>query len=132
MAAVLLALAASGCWGLADFAGGLKSRTIAVPVVLLLVEGTGLAIVLAVVVVTGEPLPGTRAILASLGAGAAGATALGCFYRALATGTLSVVAPISATGGGLAAVVGGLPGDAPPAAGSAGRAPPRPGGQPAA
>lgn len=111
MAAVLLALAASGCWGLADFAGGLKSRTIAVPVVLLLVEGTGLALVLAVVVATGEPPPGTRAVVASLAAGAAGATALGCFYRALATGTMSVVAPISATGVALPVLVGVLTGD---------------------
>ena len=111
MAAVLLALAASGCWGLADFAGGLKSRTIAVPVVLLLVEGTGLVLVLGVVVATGEPLPDTRAIVASLAAGAAGATALGCFYRALATGTMSVVAPISATGVALPVLVGVLTGD---------------------
>jgi drug/metabolite transporter (DMT)-like permease len=122
MAAVLLALAASGCWGLADFAGGLKSRTIAVPVVLLLVEGTGLALVLALVVATGEPLPDTRAVVASLAAGAAGATALGCFYQALATGTMSVVAPISATGVALPVLVGVLTGDALSAVVSAGLA----------
>ncbi len=122
MAAVLLALAASGCWGLADFTGGLKSRTIAVPVVLLLVEGTGLVLVLALVLGTGEPLPDTRAVVASLAAGAAGATALGCFYRALATGTMSVVAPISATGVALPVLVGVLTGDALSAVVSAGLA----------
>jgi drug/metabolite transporter (DMT)-like permease len=88
------------------------------------VEGTGLVLVLAAVVATGEIAspPSLRAILASLGAGAAGATALGCFYRALATGTMSVVAPISATGVALPVVVGVLTGDALSAVVSAGLA----------
>jgi len=112
MLAVLLALAASSSWGLADFLGGLKSRSLPVPLVLLAVEGTGLALVLAVIALTGEPLPAARTVLLSLGAGAAGITALGCFYRALAIGTMGVVAPVSATGVALPVVVGILTGDA--------------------
>jgi drug/metabolite transporter (DMT)-like permease len=44
-------------------------------------------------------------------AGAAGISALGAFYRALAIGTMSIVAPISATGAVLPVVVGVATGD---------------------
>jgi drug/metabolite transporter (DMT)-like permease len=106
MTAVLLALAASSCWGVADFLGGLQAKRVAVPVVLCLVEGTGLVLVLVVIAATAEPLPGTRAVILSVVAGVAGVLALGCFYRALAIGTMSIVAPISATGVALPVIVG--------------------------
>jgi drug/metabolite transporter (DMT)-like permease len=111
MVAVLLALAASSCWGIADFLGGLQAKRVPVPVVLCLVEGTGLALVLVVIVATGAPLPGTRAAILSVVAGIAGVIALGCFYRALAIGTMSIVAPISATGVSIPVVVGIATGD---------------------
>ena len=44
-------------------------------------------------------------------AGIGGVIALGCFYRALAIGTMSIVAPISATGVTLPVVVGIATGD---------------------
>ncbi len=115
MLAVALSLLASACWGVADFTGGLQSRRVPVVVVLALVEGVGLLAVLAVIGVTGEPLPGTRAILFAVGAGTAGAVALGCFYRALAIGTMSIVAPISSTGVALPVIVGVATGDRPSA-----------------
>lgn len=111
MGAVLLALAASSCWGTADFLGGLQTKRLPVPVVLCLVEGTGLALALVVIVATGEPRPGTRAAILSVVAGVAGVIALGCFYRALAIGTMSIVAPISATGVSIPVVVGIATGD---------------------
>ncbi len=111
MVPVLLALAASSCWGVADFLGGLQTKRLPVPVVLCLVEGTGLVLVLAITLGTGEPLPGTRAALLSVAAGIAGVIALGSFYRALAIGTMSIVAPISATGVALPVVVGIATGD---------------------
>jgi drug/metabolite transporter (DMT)-like permease len=112
MVAVALSLAASWCWGVADFTGGLKTRSLPVPLVLLIVEGIGLVWVLAAIAASGEPLPSARAVTASLVAGAAGVVALGAFYRALAIGTMSVVAPISATGVILPVVVGVATGDA--------------------
>jgi uncharacterized membrane protein len=111
MLPVLLALAASSCWGMADFLGGLQSRRVPVAMVLLLVEGTGLVGVLVIIAVTGEPFPGTRAVLLALVAGVGGVIALGCFYRALSIGTMSIVAPISATGVALPVVVGIATGD---------------------
>jgi uncharacterized membrane protein len=111
MTPVLLSLAASCCWGVADFVGGLQSKRVAIPVVLAMVEGTGLVLVLVVIAATGEPLPGGRAIALSLVAGVAGVLALGCFYRALSIGTMSIVAPISATGVALPVIVGIATGD---------------------
>jgi drug/metabolite transporter (DMT)-like permease len=111
MTPVLISMAASCCWGVSDFVGGLQSKRVAVPVVLALVEGAGLVLVLAVVAVVGEPLPGARAVALSLVAGVGGVLALGCFYRALSIGTMSIVAPISATGVALPVVVGVATGD---------------------
>jgi uncharacterized membrane protein len=111
MLPVLLSLAASGCWGTADFLGGLQSKRVPVPIVLCVVEGTGLVGVLVVIAATGEPFPGLRATILAMVAGVAGIIALGCFYRALSIGTMSIVAPISATGVSLPVVVGIATGD---------------------
>lgn len=112
MTAILLSLLASVCWGTADFTGGLLTKRASVIGVLLLVEGTGLVLVIALVALTGEPLPSGEAILLSLAAGVSGVSALGLFYSALAMGTMSIVAPISASGAALPLVVGLLSGDA--------------------
>lgn len=111
MAAILLSLSASMSWGLADFAAGLKSRRLGVLTVLTWVEASGLVVVMTVIVATGEPLPDGRTALYAVIAGAAGVTALGAFYRALSVGTMSIVAPISATGVTLPVIVGLATGD---------------------
>ena len=111
MVPVLLSLAASSCWGVADFLGGLQSRRVPVAVVLCVVQGAGLVVVLAIIAITGEPFPGARAAILSIVAGIGGIVALGCFYRALAIGTMSIVAPISATGVTIPVVVGLATGD---------------------
>jgi drug/metabolite transporter (DMT)-like permease len=111
MIAVLLSLAASSCGGVADFLGGLQSKRVPVAVVLCVVEGAGLAVVLAIILATDEPFPGSRAAILSVVAGIGGVIALGCFYKALAIGTMSIVAPISATGVTLPVVVGIATGD---------------------
>src|SRR4051794_3877093 len=111
MAAVVYAICASLCWGTADFAAGLKSRRIGVLPTLAWVEGSGLLWIAIVIAATGEPLPDGRTILYSVLAGAAGFTGLGVFYKALSIGTMSIVAPISATGVMLPVIVGLATGD---------------------
>jgi drug/metabolite transporter (DMT)-like permease len=114
--AVVLALCAAASWGLADFLAGLASRRISVPVVLLLVEGGGLVVILAITLISGEPFFDDRAdALSAVAGGLSGVLGLGCFYRALAIGTMSVVAPISAAGVALPVLVGVLSGDRPSA-----------------
>lgn len=103
---VLLALAASLCWGTADFTAGLKARTVALPTVLLLAQGVGLLLSVPLVALSGRALPAAGVALASLGAGAAVIAGLACFYRALAAGTMSVVAPVAATGVAIPVLVG--------------------------
>lgn len=118
--AVVLALVAAVSWGTADFAAGLASRRLAVPLVLLLVEGGGLAVALVIVAVTGEPFFGGEDAAQAAAAGVSGVLGLGCFYRALAIGTMSVVAPVSAAGVALPVAVGVVTGDRPSAVQAAG------------
>jgi uncharacterized membrane protein len=109
--AIALSLAASLSWGLADFAAGVKSRQLGVLTTLLWVQGGGILTVLTVIVASGEPLPDGRTVLFAALAGIVGQSALGMFYRALAVGSMSIVAPISATGVTLPVVVGLATGD---------------------
>lgn len=75
-----------------------------------------------IVLASGEHVPPADAVAAAAVAGAAGVLGLGVFYRALAIGTMSVVAPISATGAALPVVVGIATGERPAAIQIAGMA----------
>jgi drug/metabolite transporter (DMT)-like permease len=111
LATVLLALAASACWGTADFTSGLKARTVPLPLVLLISQGIGLALAVVVVLASGRAIPSAGPVAASLGAGVCVIGGLACFYRALAIGTMSVVAPVAATGVVIPVLAGVLGGD---------------------
>jgi drug/metabolite transporter (DMT)-like permease len=113
MAAIAFGLASSLLWGLSDFLGGLKSRTFAVPVVLAMMYLSSLVVMLAFVTARGEGPPSSEPVLASLGAGLVGIAGLAAFYRALAIGTMSIVAPIASTGVTLPVIVGLIGGDDP-------------------
>jgi drug/metabolite transporter (DMT)-like permease len=95
--AVLLALASSLCWGTSDFLGGLQSRRIPAFSVVLwsqLAGGTFLLLITAIV----RPELAAGSIVWGSAAGMVGAIALVLFYRGLATGLMSIVAPVSACG----------------------------------
>jgi drug/metabolite transporter (DMT)-like permease len=97
MVAAVLALAASVAWGIGDFLGGIKSRTLAPLAVLAVAQPVGLALMLVVGLVHWEPWPG-REVLFAVPAAALGTTGLIAFYRGMAAGAISLVAPIAATG----------------------------------
>ncbi|HVF77289.1 MAG TPA: DMT family transporter [Solirubrobacteraceae bacterium] len=122
MAAIALGLLSSVLWGLSDYLGGLKSRTFPVPVVLAMMYLTSLTVMLVFIAARGEGPPPAENVLASLGAGLVGIAALAAFYRALAIGTMSIVAPIASTGVALPVIVGLIGGDRPGVAGSVGLA----------
>ena len=113
MLAVALGLSSSLCWGLADFFGGLQSRQRAALVVLLVSQGVALALLIPFALAVADETPSLSAVGWAALAGSAGIVALGAFYRALAIGTMSVVAPISATAAAVPVLVGLAEGERP-------------------
>ncbi len=111
MLAILVSLAASAAWGVSDFFGGLFSRRIPALSVLLVIEVGGLLTAVTIAAVAADPLPDIRHVLLAFAAGLAGVTGLALFFSALAVGTMSIVAPISATGATVPVVVGLATGD---------------------
>jgi drug/metabolite transporter (DMT)-like permease len=119
--AIALALSAAASWGLADFLAGLASRRVSVSIVLLLVEGGGLVVIAAIALISGAPFfDDPRDFWSAIAGGLSGVLGLGCFYRALAIGTMSVVAPISAAGVALPVIVGIATGNRPSPVAAAG------------
>ena len=92
----LLAVLASAVWGGSDFVGATLSKRWPPAAVVFLGE------LLALIVLTlGIPLaapPFGAYQWYGIAAGAGGAIALACFYKAMAAGPMSLVAPLSATG----------------------------------
>jgi drug/metabolite transporter (DMT)-like permease len=115
MLAIALGLGSSLFWGLADFGGGLQSRRYPVVAVLLVSQAVGLVGIAAVVALSGEPAPPLDELWPAAAGGIGGLLALAAFYRALAIGTMSIVAPISATGSAVPVVVGLASGERPSA-----------------
>jgi drug/metabolite transporter (DMT)-like permease len=111
--AVALGLSSSLCWGLADFLGGLQSRSVRVLAVLLVSQGAGLLAIAIGIAIAQPAVPPIGDLWPAAAAGLAGALALSAFYRALAIGTMSIVAPISSTGAALPVIVGIATGDRP-------------------
>ena len=123
MLAVALALASSLCWGLSDFIGGLQSRRQALLAVLWISQGVGAAHPARPRAAAGVPTAHDGAATAwAAGAGILGLCALTAFYRALSIGTMSIVAPLSATGTAIPVLVGLASGDAPSGLQAAGMA----------
>ncbi|MGY1733442.1 EamA family transporter [Geodermatophilus sp. SYSU D01045] len=105
--AVVLALASAVVYGMADFCGGIASRRATAAAVVALSQAAGLvAVVLLLPWLGGSPTPADLGWGAA--AGVAGGAGLLLFYRSLATGVMSVVAPVTAVAAAALPVVGGL------------------------
>ncbi len=113
MLAIALGLGSALCWGLADFGGGLQSRRRPVFTVLLVSQAAGLAGIVAMVALSGRPVPSLSSLWPATAGGLGGLLALAAFYRALSLGTMSIVAPISATGAAVPVIVGLATGENP-------------------
>jgi uncharacterized membrane protein len=90
---VVLALGSSLAWGLADFLGGLKSRSLALPTVLLLSQAVGLVITVAVVALAGEAPAASATLGWAALSGILDLAGLWALYRGLSRESMSVVAP---------------------------------------
>ena len=97
MFAAALALAAAVSWGIGDFLGGFKSRSLAPIAVLMVAQPIGGALLGIWVLARGQGPPGTVVLWACLAA-AFGTIGLVAFYRGMAAGALSIVAPIAGAG----------------------------------
>jgi drug/metabolite transporter (DMT)-like permease len=113
--AIALALGASLSWGLGDFVGGLKSRTLHVLTVLVLSQVVGLAAALTWVVASGDGVPGWSATAWAAAAGASGCVGIGTLYRGMAIGAMGIVAPVSAVAAVIPFTVGIASGERPSA-----------------
>jgi drug/metabolite transporter (DMT)-like permease len=85
------------CWGAADFFGGVQSRHLPALTVAFWSQVAG-ALALAVALGIEGTRPVASGFVWGLAAGVGGGCALVLFYRGLADGTMSVVAPVSACG----------------------------------
>jgi drug/metabolite transporter (DMT)-like permease len=107
--AVLLALGCAVVYGASDFLGGLASRRTSVFGVVAVSQLAGLVALVALL-----PWLGGRVGPADLGwgavAGVAGATGLVVFFRTLARGVMSVIAPVTAVTAAAVPVLVGLAG----------------------
>jgi drug/metabolite transporter (DMT)-like permease len=104
---VLLALGSAIAYGLSDFLGGLFSRHSSVWPVAVVVQTSGAAAVLgASLAFAGDPTPGH--LLWGLVSGLGSGLGTAFLYRGLATGRMSVVAPLSAVGAAILPVAVGL------------------------
>ena len=111
----LLALASSACWGTSDFFAGLKSRDKAAAAVVAWSQGLGLLAITVVVLGQWRTLDLDGWPLWSVAAGLSGAGGLVCFYTALGSGTMGVVAPVASLGVVVPVLLGLLGGEQPAA-----------------
>ena len=103
--AALLALAASLSWGVGDFLGGVKARVLPSLTVLAASQPFGLAALGIAVLARGTGIPGDEVAWSALAA-IFGTVGLFAFYRGMAAGAMSVVAPIAALAAGIPVIWG--------------------------
>jgi drug/metabolite transporter (DMT)-like permease len=114
----LLALLSSLLWGGSDFLGGTAARRLPVLTVVLVSQAVALGLLVPLVLVLDAPV--RPALGPGVAAGLVGPLALLAFYRALAIGTMGVVAPVAALGVAVPVVAGLVAGEQPSAAQLAG------------
>jgi drug/metabolite transporter (DMT)-like permease len=93
--AALLALGASLSWGVGDFLGGVKARVLPSLLVMAASQPFGLAALGIAVAIRGTAIPGDEVWWSALSA-VLGTVGLFAFYRGMAAGAISVVAPLAA------------------------------------
>lgn len=111
MAAIAAAIFCACSWGAADFIAGVQARRISVGAVMLGSAGTGVVLAGSAVLISGHAAPPASDIVYAVAAGLLALIALYAFFHALAIGTMSIVAPVSASGVAIPVVFGVARGD---------------------
>jgi drug/metabolite transporter (DMT)-like permease len=108
MVPYFLAIASAAFYGAADFIGGLASRRAPTSSVVIVSGLAGLAVLAVLIPLMPPSAPSARDIVWGAVAGLMGGAGLGFLYRALAIGTMSVVAPTTAVCGVTIPVIAGI------------------------
>jgi drug/metabolite transporter (DMT)-like permease len=111
---LLLALAASLVWGVADFVGPVWARTLGTLRVLLWGQVGGVLAIGLAVAIRGDG-PRGAAVLLAIAASVSGTAGLYAYYRGVAIGAMSVVAPIAGASAVIPVAWGVARGDRPTA-----------------
>jgi drug/metabolite transporter (DMT)-like permease len=112
MRSIALALGASLTWGISDFFGPLKGRTLGALRVLVYVQLGGLIAIAVMVAIRGKA-PADPAVLFAIPAAISGTLGFYAYYRGMAVGAMSIVAPIAGISAAIPVVIGILSGDRP-------------------
>src|SRR2546423_4480909 len=112
MLPVLLALGASATWGLAAFFGPLRGRRLGALRVLVYAQLAGLTTIALIVAVRGKG-PAHPAVFFAVPAALSGTLGLYSYYRGMAVGAMSVVAPIAGASAAVPVIFGLATGDRP-------------------
>jgi drug/metabolite transporter (DMT)-like permease len=107
MSTILLGIFSAISWGAADFTGGLVSRRSGAFRAALWGETVGLLLLVPAALASGERVPAAWSWLQAGLAGALGTLGLVLLYYAMATGTMSIAAPVSALMTAILPVVAG-------------------------
>jgi uncharacterized membrane protein len=108
---IILALMAASVYGVADYCGGRATRSVSAMTVTFVGQSAGLVVLLTFVLLSGVPVPPFSDFIWG---GIAGATGLLAFYKAMGSGYMTVVAPVSAvTATAVPVVIGLLTGERP-------------------
>jgi drug/metabolite transporter (DMT)-like permease len=114
--AIVLGLAVAVVYGSADFLGGLATRRNPTFAVVALSQAWGLVVLAGAAAVLADADPASRDLALGAVAGAVGLLGVALLYRALADGSMGVVAPITAVGAAVLPLAWGLgSGERPPA-----------------
>jgi drug/metabolite transporter (DMT)-like permease len=112
----LLALLSAACYGAADFLGGLASKHAATVAVVAVSQASGLIVLAALTPALPQSAPAAVDLWWGLAAGMTGSVGVALLYRALAIGTMAVVAPTTAVCAVIIPVVAALLGGERPGA----------------
>jgi uncharacterized membrane protein len=106
--AVLLGLGSATLWGVSDFIGGVLARRVPALYVAFVGQAASLTVLGAVVLAAGPERPSLAQLAPTALAGVFG---LAAFFHAFSIGTISIAAPIAATGVVIPVTIGQLGGD---------------------
>lgn len=106
--AVILGLLVALSYGAGDFFGGLASRRLPTPVVVVASQCVGLVLLVGIVALTGGHEAIGDDVRSGAAAGTVGLVGLLLLYRGLAAGSMSVVAPVTAVGAAILPLAWGL------------------------